>query len=85
VEPLLAATAHVVEIRGVGGLEFETDPMLPRYPTQLVLLGTVSESGGGRVPSRTEIVDGVLAAVRRALDDHPASVHQIGLSRPMVR
>jgi hypothetical protein len=85
VERLLAATATVVEVRPSGEATFDAEPALPDHPTQVVLLGTASEFDSSRLPSRAEIAEGVMVAVGRALDGHPASVRQIGLARPMVR
>lgn len=85
VERLLAVGASVVEVRPSGEAAFGTEPVLADHPTQLVLLGTASEADSSQLPSRAEIAEGVMAAVGRALDGHPASVRQIGLVRPMVR
>lgn len=85
VERLLAALASVVEVRPPGEAALGTEPVLADHPTQLLLLGTASETDSSQFPSRAEIAEGVLAAVGRALDGHPASVRQIGLARPMVR
>lgn len=85
VERLLAATATVVEVRPSGEAMFDAEPTLADHPTQVVLLGTASELDSSRLPSRAEIAEGVMAAVGRALDGHPASVRQIGLARSMVR
>jgi hypothetical protein len=87
VERLLAETAPVVEVHAAsrGGAPVETGSSLPANPTQVVLLGNVSEHDETRSPSHGEIADGVLEAVRRALGGHPASAHQIGYLRPMVR
>lgn len=85
VEPLLAPGAHVVEVHGAsagdppgrpepGG----ADPTLPGHPTQQVVLGYVREGTRTRWLTHHEVVDGVLLAVRRALDDAPVAEHQIG-------
>lgn len=85
VERLLAPAASVVEVRSSGETTYDAEPVLTDHPTQVVLLGSASESDSSRLPSRAEIAEGVMAAVGRALDGHPASVRQIGLARPMVR
>ncbi|SFQ67285.1 hypothetical protein SAMN05421810_11264 [Amycolatopsis arida] len=82
VEPLLASRAPVVEVRG-GASPFgePPEPVLAEHPTQLVLLGMVSERDSDRALSHTEMVDGILAAVRRAVDGRPPGVHQVGQLR----
>jgi hypothetical protein len=87
VEPLLAPDAPVVEIRAAD--EFapaaEVEPSLVAHPTQIVLLGLVSEVDTGRALPHREVAGGALAAIHRAVNGHPPSVHQIGRLRPMVR
>lgn len=87
VEPLLAVDAPVVEVRAAErfGASAEAEPSLAGHPTQIVLLGLVSEADSGRALPHSEATSGVLAAVHRALNGHPPSVHQIGRLRPMVR
>lgn len=87
VEPLLAEDAPVVEVSTTAqfGVPDQQEPSLATHRTQVVLLGLVSEMDSGRALSQAEITDGVLAAVNRALSGHPASVHQIGHLRPMLR
>ena len=85
VEGMLAQRAPVVEVRGAGGPPVEPEPLLIAHPTQLVLVGEVSEQGGNRPLSHGEITDGVLGAVRRAVDGRSPSLHQVGQSRPPVR
>src|SRR6187399_235702 len=53
VEPLLARTAGVVEVRTSDWPLFEPEPVLAEHPTQLVLLGAVSEPDYGRAPSHS--------------------------------
>ncbi|HVW41772.1 MAG TPA: hypothetical protein VHC18_10515 [Amycolatopsis sp.] len=83
-EHLLAPRAPVVEVRGTGGLPVQPEPLLVAHPTQLVLVGAVSEQGN-RPLSHAEITDGVLDAVRRAVEGRAPSLHQVGQSRPLVR
>ncbi|WP_232376176.1 Rossmann-fold NAD(P)-binding domain-containing protein [Amycolatopsis aidingensis] len=85
VERLLAPSAPVVEVAGgqaAGPAGDPAEPVLPGHPTQQVLLGTVSERDSGRALAQAEIVDGVLTALRRALDGRPSSLHQVGQRRP---
>ena len=84
VESLLADDAPVVEIRGGPGGD-PPDPLLPLHPTQVVQLGTVSAYDAHRSLAQAEIGEGVLDAVRRALDGHATSVHQVGQLRPLAR
>ncbi|GHE83224.1 hypothetical protein GCM10017786_12810 [Amycolatopsis deserti] len=88
VESLLADEAPVVEVRGglsgTGTVE-PPDPLLPLHPTQVVQLGTVSAYDAHRSLAQEEIAEGVLDAVRRALNGHATSTHQIGQLRPLVR
>jgi NAD(P)-dependent dehydrogenase (short-subunit alcohol dehydrogenase family) len=86
VGPLLAAGAPVVEVHGsasanplLGGCP---DPVLEDHPTQQVVLGFVMQAGRTRWLTHAEIAEGVLDAVRRALDGRPAGVHQVGEFRP---
>lgn len=91
VSRLLAPGRPVVEVRGTTGaaaVPAELDdprPALDGHPTQLVLIGAVSESGGDRPLSHGEISDGVLEAVRRAVEGRSTSLHRIGMARPLVR
>ncbi|WP_245616912.1 hypothetical protein [Amycolatopsis taiwanensis] len=87
VEPLLAADAPVVEVSTIGqlGPPDQPEPSLGTHRTQVVLLGLVSETDSGRALGQDEIISGVRAAVCRALSGQPASVHQIGRLRPMLR
>jgi hypothetical protein len=86
VAPLLAPGAPVVEVHGsasanpVGGCP---DPVLDDHPTQQVVLGYVSDAGRTRWLTHQEISDGVLDAVRRALDGRTPIVHQVGEFRPI--
>lgn len=81
VAPLLADGAPVVEVHGsssanpVGGCP---DPIIDGHPTQQVVLGYVMQNGRTRWLTHAEIADGVLDAVRRALDGKPPVVHQVG-------
>jgi NAD(P)-dependent dehydrogenase (short-subunit alcohol dehydrogenase family) len=82
VAPLLASGAPVVEVHGsasanplLGGCP---DPVLEEHPTQQVVLGYVMQNGRTRWLTHGEIVDGVLDAVRRALDGRRPGVHQVG-------
>ncbi|HVV10569.1 hypothetical protein [Amycolatopsis sp.] len=83
-ERLLAPGAPVVEVRGAGGPQTEAEPVLAAHPTQLVLVGAISELGGNRPLGHAEISDAVLDAVSRAAAGRPASLHQVGQSRPLV-
>ncbi|WAL63398.1 hypothetical protein ORV05_20515 [Amycolatopsis cynarae] len=88
---LLAPGCPVVEVRGTTGAAAvpaelsDPRPALDQHPTQLVLIGSVSEHGGDRPLSHSEIAGGVLGAVRRAVDGRPPSLHRIGQTRPLVR
>ena len=85
VETLLAPSAPVVEVRPAAGLPAEPEPVLAAHPTQLVLVGSVSEHGGNRPLPHAELTSGVLEGMRRAVEGHAPSLHQVGQSRPMVR
>ncbi|GAA5157131.1 MULTISPECIES: hypothetical protein [Amycolatopsis] len=82
-ERLLAPAAPVVEVRAVGGPE-APEPLLAAHPTQLVLAGSLSGLPGNRPLSHTELSGAVLEAVSRAVEGRPASLHQVGQSRPLV-
>jgi hypothetical protein len=81
VAPLLADGAPVVEVHGsssarpVGGCP---DPLLDGHPTQQVVLGFVRYAGRTRWLTHQEVSDGVLDAVRRALNGCAPGVHQVG-------
>lgn len=84
VRSFLAPGAPVVEVRGgIGVLVGPPDPTLPAHPTQMVLLGTVSERDPGRALSSAEISAGALDAMGRALRGAPPSLHQVGQRRPV--
>ncbi|NKQ52646.1 hypothetical protein HFP15_07100 [Amycolatopsis sp. K13G38] len=85
VERLLMPRAPVVEVRGVGGPPVEPEPLLAAHPTQLVMVGSVSDLGGNRPLAHAEITEGVLEAVHRAIEGRAPSLHQVGQSRPLVR
>jgi len=84
VEPLLVPDAPVVEVFdappddrfGAG-----PDPTLPEHPTQQVLLGYVRDGDRMRWLTHTEIVDGVLDAVKRAIRGAPTTEHYVGQAR----
>ncbi|MQA61429.1 MAG: hypothetical protein GEU86_08010 [Actinophytocola sp.] len=82
---LLRPDAPIVEVHGsavndqVANLP---EPALAGHPTQRVLLGYVREGALTRWLTHAEIVEGVLTAVRRALDDRPLTQHQVGELRP---
>jgi NAD(P)-dependent dehydrogenase (short-subunit alcohol dehydrogenase family) len=81
VAPLLAPDAPVVEVHGSASanpVDGCPDPVLADHPTQQVVLGYVRQSGRTRWLTHAEIVDGVLDAVRRALDGRTPGVHQVG-------
>jgi NAD(P)-dependent dehydrogenase (short-subunit alcohol dehydrogenase family) len=81
VAPLLANDAVVVEVRGAAAAQpssGEPEPSLPAHETQLVVLGFVRDGESTRWLTHSEISDGVLDAVRRALADRPPATHQIG-------
>ncbi|KAA9156050.1 hypothetical protein FPZ12_028625 [Amycolatopsis acidicola] len=82
-ERLLAPGAPVVEVRGAGGPQDHPEPVLAAHPTQLVLVGAISEVGD-RPMGHAEVSQGVLEAVSRAAAGRPASLHQLGQSRPLV-
>jgi NAD(P)-dependent dehydrogenase (short-subunit alcohol dehydrogenase family) len=81
VAPLLAPDAPVVEVHGsssanpVGGCP---DPIIEDHPTQQVVLGFVMQHGRTRWLTHAETSEGVLDAVRRALEGKPPGVHQVG-------
>ncbi|RZS34925.1 hypothetical protein EV193_108275 [Herbihabitans rhizosphaerae] len=85
IAPLLAEGAPVVEVHGsasadpVGGCP---EPVLADHPTQQVVLGFVHHGGRARWLTHDEIAEGVLSAVRRALDGRQPAVHQVGEPRP---
>lgn len=83
-EGLLAPDAPVVEVRGAGGPPVEPEPVLAGHPTQLVMVGALSEVDDTRPLSHGELTDAVLHAVRRAVEGRPSSLHQVGQSRPLV-
>lgn len=81
VAPLLAPGAPVVEVHG----ESAGDPLgalpgatLAGHPTQQVVLGHVREGKRARWLTHAEVVDGVLEAVQRALNDAPIAEHYVG-------
>jgi NAD(P)-dependent dehydrogenase (short-subunit alcohol dehydrogenase family) len=81
VAPLLANDAAVVEVRGAAAAQpssGEPEPSLPAHETQLVVLGFVRDGESTRWLTHSEISDGVLDAVRRALAERPPAIHQIG-------
>ncbi|RKT56694.1 hypothetical protein [Saccharothrix australiensis] len=81
VAPLLAPDAPVVEVHDSGGISPRyglPEPVLAGHPTQQVVLGFVRHGSTTRWLSHEEASVGVLAAVRRALDGRPSSVHQVG-------
>jgi hypothetical protein len=45
----------------------------------------VSERDPHRSLGHAEIAEGVLVALRRAMEGRASSVHQVGLGRPLVR
>ncbi|GAA1977276.1 hypothetical protein [Amycolatopsis minnesotensis] len=81
VESLLAPGAPVVEVREGGW----SDPVLTGRPTQGIVLGSVSERDSGRSLIQSEVVGGVAAAVARALDGHPSTVHTLGQAGRVAR
>lgn len=83
VAPLLADDASIVEVRGQALSDpAPPEPMSAGHPVQRVVLGYVMDRGTARWLSHTEIVDGVLTAVRRALEHRPMAQHQVGEVRP---
>lgn len=85
VAPLLAPGAPVVEVHGESAgdpLGKLPDATLAGHPTQQVVLGYVREGNRTRWLTHAEIVDGVLVAVQRALDDAPVTEHHVGELRP---
>ncbi len=81
VAPLLAPHAPVVEVHDSGAvhrIHGVPEPALDGHPTQQVVLGHVKHGAGTRWLSHKETSDGVLAAVRRALEGKPPSAHQVG-------
>jgi len=84
VSPLLAMDAPVVEVHGNAAADAfggYPDPVLADHPTQQVVLGFVPIGHTSRRLTHDEISDGVLAAVRRALEGRPPSVQQVGRPR----
>ncbi len=84
-ERLLTPHAPVVEVRGAGGPPVEPEPLLTAHPTQLVMVGAVSELDNSRPLAHAELSGAILFAVNRAVEGRPTSLHQVGLSRPLVR
>lgn len=85
VEPLLAPDAAVVEVHGAAAVDAfggYPDPVLPRHPTQQVVLGFMPVGSTSRRLSHEEITDEVLAAVERALGGRAPGVYQVGEPRP---
>jgi hypothetical protein len=85
VSPLLADRAPVVEVHGSASanpVRGCPEPVLTGHPTQQVVLGFLRTSGRTRWLTHRETVDGVLAAIDRALDGRPHEVHQVGEFRP---
>lgn len=82
---LLADKAPIVEVRGdvtADPTRPAPEPTLSGHPTQVVTLGYVREGTTTRWLTHREIVDGVLAAVQRALDERTSAEHQVGDLRP---
>jgi hypothetical protein len=82
--PLLRPAAPVVEVHGSAAadpLGGRPDPSLPGHPTQQVVLGFLPTERGTRWLTHAEIVEGVLDAVRRAVDGKAPAVHQVGQFR----
>lgn len=84
-ERLLVPRAPVVEVRGTGNPPSAPEPLLAAHPTQLVMVGAVSEVDYSRPLSHAEVTDAVQCAVKRAVEGHATSLHQVGQSRPLVR
>lgn len=85
VKPLLAEKAPIVEVHGEAAgdpLGSLPDATLDGHPTQQVVLGYAREGNRTRWLTHGEIVDGVLEAVQRALDDRPVSELHVGELRP---
>lgn len=85
VAPLLAADARVVEVHGSSAddpSDALVGPYFDTHPTQQVVLGFTRQGNTTRWLTHAEISDGVCAAVRRALQGLPPSVHQVGETRP---
>jgi hypothetical protein len=85
VSPLLAEDAPVVEVHGSSSanpIRGCPEPVLSQHPTQQVVLGFLRNAGRTRWLTHNETADGVLAAVRRALDGRQHEVHQVGEFRP---
>lgn len=78
---LLRPAAPVVEVRSatsarqVRGLP---EPRLPDHPTQQVVLGCVRDGGRARWLTSSEATEGVLAAMRRAIEGRRPVLHQVG-------
>jgi hypothetical protein len=83
-EWLLAPGAAVVEVRAAGGPPVEPEPVLAAHPTQLIVVGALSELDDSRPLSHGELTEAILGAVERAVEGRPASLHQVGQSRPLV-
>jgi hypothetical protein len=85
VSPLLAEDCPVVEVHGSSSahpVQGCPEPVLTGHPTQQVVLGFVRNGGRTRWLTHRETSDGVLAAVRRALEGRRHAVHQVGEFRP---
>lgn len=84
VVPLLAVGAPIVEVHGdpAGTPPEAGAPLLAGHPTQQVVLGYVREGTRTRWLTHTEVVDGVLVALKRALEDAPMTEHHVGELRP---
>jgi hypothetical protein len=83
--PLLAEDAPVVEVHGSSSanpVRGCPEPVLSQHPTQQVVLGFLRHEGRTRWLTHKETVDGVLAAIDRALDGRQHEVHQVGEFRP---
>jgi NAD(P)-dependent dehydrogenase (short-subunit alcohol dehydrogenase family) len=85
VAPLLAPGAPVVEVHGSASanpVQGCPEPVLSQHPTQQVVLGFLRHEGRTRWLTHSETVEGVLAAVHRALEGRQPAVHQVGEFRP---
>ncbi|MFO7193850.1 hypothetical protein [Thermocrispum sp.] len=84
VEPLLAPGAPVVEVFDAPPEDkFAGDVIatLPDHPMQQVVLGYVRDGDRLRWLTHSEVVDGVLMAVERAMSGAPTTEHYVGQAR----
>jgi hypothetical protein len=85
IAPLLTPDAPVVEVHGSSATDPVAgcpEPVLAGHPTQQVVLGFTPSGDVMRRLTYEETTDGVLDAIRWALDGRPPCVHQVGEPQP---